>query len=107
MNEIWLFLLAIGVPTTAVAFAFRRVERRMDKERDEREALERTRAQHELYTVKMLTATAALCEAEAIAMQNGKCNGETHRALDRLKEVKNDQRDFLIAQGIDHIMRKE
>lgn len=89
-------LAAAGIPSALFAYYLRRLEARRAKE-------EEARRKYELYQVKMLTATAALCEANAIALQNGKCNGETHRALDHLKEVKHDQRDFLVSQGIDHI----
>lgn len=89
-------LAAAGIPSALFAYYLRKVEKRRADE-------EAARKQYELYQVKMLTATACLCEANAIALQNGKCNGETHRALDHLKEVKHDQRDFLVAQGIDHL----
>ena len=89
-------LLAASIPSALFAAFLRGVEKRRARE-------EETRRQYERYQVKMLTATAALCEANAIALQNGHCNGETHKALEHLKEVKHDQRDFLVAQGIDHI----
>lgn len=89
-------LAAAGIPSALFAHYLRKIEKRRADE-------EAARKKYELYQVKMLTATACLCEANAIALQNGKCNGETHRALDHLKEVKHDQRDFLVAQGIDHL----
>lgn len=89
-------LVAVGAPSALFALYLRRAEKRHDKQ-------EQARRQYEQYQVKMLTATAGLCEANAIALQNGKCNGETHRALAHLKEVKHDQRDFLVEQGIDHL----
>lgn len=89
-------LAAAGIPSALFAYYLRKIEKRRADE-------EAARKQYELYQVKMLTATAGLCEANAIALQNGKCNGETHRALDHLKEIKHDQRDFLVAQGIDHL----
>lgn len=89
-------LTAAGIPSALFAHYLRKIEKRREDE-------EAARRQYELYQVKMLTATACLCEANAIALQNGKCNGETHRALDHLKEVKHDQRDFLVSQGIDHL----
>ena len=107
METIWTTLLAIGAPSAIfgglVSFYFRRIEKKMDKDRAEREAKEAAREESELFQIKMLSATAKLCEANAIALQNGKCNGETHAALDYLKEVKHDQRDFLIKQGIKHL----
>jgi hypothetical protein len=89
-------LAAAGIPSALFGYYLRKIEKRRADE-------EAARKKYELYQVKMLTATACLCEANAIALQNGKCNGETHRALDHLKEVKHDQRDFLVAQGIDHL----
>lgn len=96
MELIGAVIAAAGIPSALFAAFLRRVENRRARE-------EENRRKYELYQVKMLTATAALCEANAIALQNGHCNGETHKALDHLKEVKHDQRDFLVAQGIDHI----
>ena len=96
MDFIWELILAAGIPSAIFASYLRRVEKRRASE-------EEARRKYELYQVKMLTATACLCEANAIALQNGRCNGETHRALDHLKEVKHDQRDFLVSQGIDHL----
>ena len=89
-------LTAAGIPSALFAYYLRKIEKRRAEE-------EAARRKYELYQVQMLTATACLCEANAIALQNGKCNGETHRALGHLKEVKHDQRDFLVAQGIDHL----
>ncbi len=89
-------LTAAGIPSALFAYYLRKIE----KHRAEEEA---ARRQYELYQVKMLTATACLCEANAIALQNGKCNGETHAALTYLTEVRHEQRDFLIKQGLDNI----
>ena len=89
-------LVAASIPSALFAYFLRKIEKRREQE-------EAARKQYELYQVKMLTATAGLCEANAIALQNGKCNGETHKALAHLKEVKRDQRNFLVAQGIDHL----
>lgn len=89
-------LLAASIPSALFAYYLRTVEKRRAKE-------EEARRNYEVYLIKMITATACLCEANAIALQNGKCNGETHKALDHLKKVKHDQRDFLVAQGIDHL----
>ena len=96
MELIGAVIAAAGIPSALFAAFLRGWEKRRARE-------EETRRKYELYQVKMLTATAALCEANAIALQNGHCNGETHKALEHLKEVKHAQRDFLVAQGIDHI----
>lgn len=93
-------ILATGLPTAVVAAVvgtmFRRIEKRLDDEKKARRAFER-------FQVNSLTATMSLCEANALALQNGKCNGETHTALEYMQKWKREQREFLISQGIDHI----
>lgn len=98
--DVWQILVAVGTPSamvgTVIGIMFRRIEKRLDEEKQARRKFER-------FQLRGLTATMALSEANAIALQNGKCNGETHKALDYMKDVKHEQRDFLISQGIEHI----
>ena len=96
METFWTILLAIGVPSAIVGILFRRIEKKMDKERD-------ARRKYELFQVKVQAATIALCKANAIALKNGRCNGETKAALEYLARVKHEQRDFLNEQSIDHL----
>ena len=96
----WTVLAAWGIPSTIAAtvigIMFRHIERRMDDEK-------KARRQFEQFQVKGLMATMKLGEANATALQNGKCNGETHAALEYVLKVKREERDFLMAQGIEHI----
>lgn len=101
--EIWELILAIGIPSTVVGFAFRRVEQKLEKEKKEREKQEEARRNYESIQVKLLTAGIALSKANAVALKNGKCNGETKAALEYLETVKHEQRDFLTKQGIEHL----
>lgn len=107
METLWTALMGLGIPSAIiggiVSLCFRRLEKRQEAERRERERQEAKRREYETFQVKMLTAATKLCEANAIALQNGKCNGETHAALDYLMEVKHEQRDFLVQQGINHL----
>lgn len=100
MDTLWTVLLAIGVPSAIVGgvagIFFRRIEKKMDKERE-------ARRKYELFQVKVQAATIALCKANAIALKNGKCNGETKAALEYLAQVKHEQREFLNEQSIDHL----
>lgn len=100
MDTIWTILLAIGLPSAivggVVGFFFHRIEKKMDKEKE-------ARRRYELFQVKTQAATISLCKANAIALKNGKCNGETSAALAYLDKVKHEQRDFLTEQGIDHL----
>lgn len=96
-------IAAAGLPSAILGFFIRRFEKRLDEEKKAREEQERTRKTYEGFQVHALTAVMKLSEANAIALQNGKCNGETHKALEYLTDVRHQQRDFLIAQGLDHI----
>jgi hypothetical protein len=75
----------------------------MDKEEEARKDREEARRKYEVFQVKTLTAVTALSKANAIALKNGKCNGETSAALAYLEQVKHEQREFLTEQGIDHL----
>ena len=99
--NIWAIITAVGLPTsvvgTIVGIVFRRIEKRLDSEK-------KARRDFELFQIKALTATMGLCEANAIALKNGKCNGETRGALEYMKKVKHEQREFLISNGVEHIV---
>ena len=104
------FLIAASVPSAivggAVSLMFWQLKKRIDASEAEQRRRDEIRLAHETNQVKMLSATAVLCRANAIALQNGRCNGETHAALAYLEEVKHEQRDFLTAQGLEHIYEK-
>lgn len=104
MEILWEVLLSLGVLTGAVSLMFRRLEKKMDRDRAEREEADRARKEFETFQIRMGLATTKLCEANAIALQNGKCNGETHAALDYLRKVRDEEQDFLIKQGVSHII---
>ena len=105
--DIWSFLLAIGLPAAIVGaivkLAFDRIEKKMERERLERQEIEARRRKHEVFLLKTVMASAALGKANAIALKNGHCNGETSAALAYLDQVKRDHREFLAEQGIDHL----
>lgn len=103
LETIWAIIAAVGLPSAVMGFFIRRLEKRLDAEKKSREEQEAARKAYEGFNVHALTAVAKLSEANAIALQNGKCNGETRKALEYLTEVRHEQRDFLIKQGLDNI----
>ena len=104
------FILAASVPSAvvggAVSLMFWQLKKRIDASEAEQRKRDEARLAHETNQVKLLSATAALCKANAIALQNGRCNGETHAALACLEGVKREQRSFLLEQGLEHIYEK-
>lgn len=87
-----------------VGLVYHRIEKRLDREAAERKKHEEDRKKYELFQIRALTATMELGKANAIALKNGKCNGETTAALEYLSRVKHDLRDFLDEQGVDHLL---
>lgn len=100
-------LMAVGLPSAIVggliSFYLRRLDRRLERDAAARREHEAAQQKYEIFQVRMTTAITKLCEANALALQHGKCNGETHAALDYLQEVKQEQRDFLISKGIEQL----
>lgn len=98
--QFWTIIVALGVPTavvgTIVGILVHRIEKRLDDEKEARRAFE-------LFQVKGLMATMKLSEANAIALQNGKCNGETHSALEYVKQIKREEKEFLFTHGVEHL----
>ncbi|MEA4831011.1 hypothetical protein SDC9_159448 [bioreactor metagenome] len=74
-------------------------------EAKEKAAEEREKRQEEFMVllVKMGGASLALGEANSIALQSGKCNGETHKALEYAQQVKHENKDFLTSMGVKSI----
>lgn len=109
-NPWWLLLMALGIP----AFMVRRFEKKLDardaqrkKEEDAREAKaeerERNREEMNRLQVKTTMAAIALGEATARAVQripDAHCNGDMTAALQYVKTVKHEEKDFLTGLGI-------
>ncbi len=86
----------MGIPTAITALLVRRLERRQE-ERD------KSQKKKDVLVIKAINASLALGEATAIALKNGKTNGETTAALEYSKDVKHDLKNFLVEQGVEHL----
>jgi len=75
---------------------------RKDTERREERDTERQKAQEQrdILLFRGLLTNASLSRAVAIAQRDGKCNGETKRALEEADEAIPKLQEFLIEQGI-------
>ena len=106
LNNPWfLLLMAFGIP----AWIVRRAEKRQD-ERDRRvEQQEKNREEMNRLQVKTTMAAIALGEATARAVQripDAHCNGDMTAALEYVKTVKQEEKDFLTGLGI-HALYEE
>lgn len=104
--DIWAVLVAAGVPSLVLGAMLQRYTRKVEKSEQQRRTQEMAREEFEKFQLDSLTAVMKLSEANAIALQNGKCNGETHAALDYMKTVKKEQRSFLTKHGLAHIFEE-
>lgn len=116
--EFWQVLVAIGIPSGIVGFAFWQLEHRIEQQeqrhRDEAkrrdEEAERRNKNREEITLRLYEtslAAIALGEATAKAVQripDAHCNGDMHEALNYATEVKHRQREFASRCGIESIL---
>ena len=110
MGDIQVILLAAGIPSAIcsglVGLLFWRLKKQIEQNDAAQKKRDEDRFKYETYQVNMTSALAGLGKANALAIKNGKSNGETAAALEWLEEVKHDQRRFLVERGIEHIYEK-
>lgn len=97
-------LISMGVPSAFVAFAFRRLEKKLAKREKENDKKEAARRKNEIIIIESMNAAIALGEATARAVQripDAQCNGDMHAALDYATSIKHKHKDFITEQGID------
>lgn len=96
MNEIWTIVLAAGIPSTISSLVIGWfVKRQSDRDK--------AREQINILLVQGVGASISLGEAVAIALRDGKTNGETKEALKYAMDAKHNITNFLTAQGVKHI----
>lgn len=105
--EWWEMIIALGIPSGViggiVGIWIWWLQRKIQQNANAQAERDAKRHQFEINQYKLVLATCCLTEANAIAIQNGKCNGETHAALERVRREKQSQRDFIASQGIEHL----
>ena len=98
---------AMCIPSAITGFCFWLIQREINK-RDEKDKTEReaTREKNELYIIKSVSASIALGEATARAVQripDAHCNGDMHAALEYAQTIKHEQKDFLHEQALKNL----
>lgn len=100
LDSPWFLLLAaLGIPS----YMLRRMERNMEDREQRAELRERNREEMNRLQVRTTMAAIALGEATARAVQripDAHCNGDMTAALEYVKKVKHEEKDFLTGLGI-------
>ena len=99
-SDIFSTLAYLGIPSAVTALCFGLLKARIDKRDKERDKRDTAREKNEVLLIQSVGASIALGEACAIAMRDGKTNGETEAALEYAQKMKREQRNFLTEQGI-------
>lgn len=100
------FIIAMGIPSTIMGLLVWWLKKHIDKTEKKREEREKNSEQFMIYIMQTSRATNVLAEATAKAVQripDAHCNGDMTAALEQAKKIQNEEKDFLMNQGIKHI----
>lgn len=100
------FLLAMGIPTAITGLLVWWLKRHMDKVEKRREIREQNTEKLMLFIMQTSRATNVLAEATAKAVQripDAHCNGDMTAALAEAARIQQEEKDFMMDQGIKHI----
>lgn len=104
------FLIAMGIPTvlctSVMGLLVWFLKRHIDKRDREREAHEKDTEKLMLMIMQNGRAAVVLAEATAKAVQripDAHCNGDMTKALAEATRIQQEEKDFLLDQGIKHI----
>ena len=99
-------ILAMGIPTAITGFLTWWIKRIIDQREAKREEREKNTETLMLMIMQTSRATNVLATATAKAVQripDAKCNGDMTAALEQAAKIQNEEKDFLMNQGIKHI----
>lgn len=99
-------LLLAGVPTAITGLIVWWFKRQIDKREDERKEREKNTEKLMLLIMQTSRATNVLAEATAKAVQripDAHCNGDMKAALERASKIQNEEKEFIMDQGVKHI----
>ncbi len=104
---VWQVILALGIPSAIIGgvatYIVHRFEKREKAREEKKKQDDENRHKLELLQIRGTLAAMSLCEACAVALKNGRTNGETESALAYEQQIKHEIRDFLAEQGVNHI----
>lgn len=103
---VWQIILAAGIPSALTGFFFWLLKRSIEKKDKEREQREKNIEKLMMMLVNTSRANNRLANATARAVQripDAKCNGDMTQALADAEKYLQEEKKFLMEQGINHI----
>lgn len=100
------FVLAMGIPTAVMGFLVWMLKRSIEKRDVAKDVKEQNIEKLMLMIMQTTRATNVLAEATAKAVQripDAHCNGDMTKALEEASNILNEEKEFLMDQGIQHI----
>lgn len=100
------FLLAMGIPTAITGLLVWWLKRHIDETERNREEKEQNTEKLMIMIMQNSRATCVLATATAKAVQripDAHCNGDMTHALEEAARIQEEEKDFLLDQGIKHI----
>lgn len=104
--DIWEIVILMGIPSALTGFLVWWLKRHIDKREVKREEREKNTEKLMLMIMQTSRATNVLAEATAKAVQripDAHCNGDMKAALERAAKIQQEEKDFIMDQGIKHI----
>ena len=101
------FVAAMGIPGAIMGFIVWKLERRIDDREKEAQQHEKSQKDLMVLLVESTSASIALGEATAKAVQripDAHCNGDMHAALKYATDIKHQQKEFLAKLGIHAVL---
>jgi hypothetical protein len=103
---VWMFIAAMGIPSAVMGLLMWWLKRHIDKKEAKREEKEKNTERLMVMMMQETRATNVLATATAKAVQripDAHCNGDMTEALAKAAQIQNEEKDFLLDQGIKHI----
>ena len=103
------FIIAMGVPSALMGLLVWWLKKYIDHNENKRNERESNTEKLMVMMLQTIRATNVLSKATAVAVQripDAKCNGDMVTALREAERIQNEEKDFLIEQGIKHIFDK-
>lgn len=96
-------VLVSALPSIFASCVMLAVTRSQQKKEKQKEQHAKAQQRESMLSMKLEFATLKLSEANAIALRDGKCNGELKKAMEECDAAKKAYYEFLDAQAYEHI----